>query len=1575
MKMIKMLALLAGAVLTGGVWAHEGYNGLTYSISDEIRPGEMTTRFVKAKEYADANHVPMLIFWGESSCAICNGFEKAIAAEPKFYEWLAKRKYIMTFNINYGTKSEYGLYAEDCKASERFTNNLKSGKLPTMAIYWPADPDMKKPDCWDKAQNDNRGEVVRFPGRPDYMLFRSDADKEGGRVFQLMRNMDYFCGTYSSYDGGEFACSGTEYDRYECEAGTTNVTVELIRENVSNETSNKLVVEYPDGTRATNVVDWAVGDSNKVVSVDVTVGGLKNAGRQATLLLKAADGSVHATNHVAYVEQANSAMNPLWKSERSASDLQFGEWTMDLNCATQKVAQTPGDAYTLVLVTGALWCPNCSNFERNFQTLSDGPGEKPWFVQWAESNKVALAMIDVPPLTGGTVMTPTLLSKEVGTGYFDKDGKKVSVPKSGLGYLSRKGISDEDAAAQLAENCRLARTFTELGGFIRPEDTEDSSCNGYRPRVPCFYLLRKDGTCAARISRFTFPTTPVEADRQWYDNYEKRFDEMLAIAGKGATAHSDATEVENDYPGVHSIPLRANGGSASSELSSADLRDTFKLEGFGGNASLAVTVRGESPAKVKVSFWQIGNGSTNVVTVDDVPAVETDNLNCNGGKGITLARDLPAGEYYVKVCAANIGPDNAYLDHEFSPTNATPNNFIAYSVKSEIVLKPSESVATTVAAEGTNVVSILLEKGVTYRIEGLDFNSEANSNALEWVTGGDGLLFSAKSGGAVELFLAANGGEITYQKWVPGTVGFAPVEGKSEVDAKETDDVNVTYRRVGGSSGSVTVKVSLNLDETDFFYDYAPDAGVNTKELPRFKINGVSTNEWSETVEWPDDGRPLESCASNILVTAGEFESQKISQYFGPGKVVFDLEIVSQTEAGVCTNAVDYGRFTINFTDNDTPSAGRIQVTKCEDREWAKKQTVYAREDEEVKVILSRIDAAEGAVSASIKKNVGSVVLGGDYDERLGVIWRNRDMLPKTVTVTNLPPAGKSVKLTLKAESPLKVNSSSNSVTIVSVADDAPAFEQEMSGRTIYRYVAVSNAYKVVGTKGGTLKFSKIFGKLPSGLKVDWNGDTANPEMIVTGVPTGKDGTAASAVYQVTETRGKTKVPGLTIVLDFRLVDPAISGGPAGEPLNASCAKSRTFKDLMVLQRKDDGTDELFGTLQLTLPANGKASAKLLCDRGSLSFKAKSWSGIACDDDGDYSCELACSKSGYSGWAIDVEAATNGSVSATLVTNGVRMISVAHSGVLWSKTHPATDCAGYYTVTFAGNKLEGGIADIKGPGKDYAPEGCAYLTLTMSASQAKSGTMKWAGLLPNGTKVSGSSVLAEYSAETVFLPFIKSASKDMLAGVLEIDRGAAAKEEASDCWTSVSFPMVDNDPLLPRWTHTEKSAKTDKGDFTVRFKPYGGIYDSSLDLSCCCTNQRATSTMDLSVLLPNLGSDFYGAFDAVEPITVEVKDTTIMRKDSSGGNNKITLSFSRKTGVVSGKFELYCGTEGKKLSAKYQGVVQLGFGGACGCETNPQPFVNGFWYVTDKIETDKGTGTYISVKRGGRMEIDVPKVQ
>ena len=1544
----KVIAAILAALLQGGVWADTADTGIieetgfTWSKTGPVVPGEWTSRYDEAMEMAKTDAIPLIAFFARRSCGNCKELER-LFVEPQTVQWFKRRKFILLCGI----EGESG-------ASKVVKLSQKGSTLPFVGLYWDRNGDGKS----DGKDGEVNNKEVRRGGS-----WKGKTSKD------LMDWVESYFRDYNVYDGGQFEASDTEGDRLECEDGTTSVPVVLRRENGTGASSNKLVVRYPNGSCVTNAVAWAAGDTNKVVDVNVASAGFTADGQKIELELLSVEGIATGTNHITYAKRENSAANPLWTTERTdpyangvAPTLAFGEWTMDLVAAKHLAEQEGG--FTLVSIQGSMWCPDCANTDRNFLEVKNAAGENV-FRQWARANKVALVAMDVPNYsasgsTPDSVASPTIFSKKAfattlaRAREYPESGADPAltnaIVRSGLGYLTRKGATDAQAAAVMADFHRLAVTNTEQGGFHRPEDT-----NAYRTGVPIFVLLRSDGSVAARFTRFA-SVSPMAADRANVETYLKRFDEMLAIAGAGASAHADATEIANNYPGSGAVPLLANGGLANGELCYADTRDTFRLEGFGGNALLRAVVRGECEAKVTVSFWQVAGGATNVVQIEGQPAVATGKLS--DVDGVALERNLPAGEYYVDVQLAD-DPSAPGL------TDAT-TNFVSYSVASSIVLAPSECAATAAAAEGTNVVSILLEAGVTYRIEGLDFDSVANSNALEWVTGGDGLLFRAKAGGTPELVLAENGGEITYQKWMPGTVGFEPVDGKGEITVKETDEVCVSYRRANGASGSVTVKVSLNIDETDFFYDWAPDADWSSKMLPRFKINGASTTNWSETVEWLDDGRPLESCVSNFVVTPGEFETQKISQYFGPGKVVFDLEIVSQTAAGVYTNTVDFGRFTINFTENQKPSAGRVEITKC-DREWAKKLTVYARESEEVKVMLSRIDAAEGPVFADLTASGGSVKLGGDYDDILGVTWGNRDSLPKTVTVTNLPSAGKSVKLTLAATAPLKVSSSAKSVTIVSVADDAPRFELDMAGSTVYRYVAVSNVYAVTGTQGGELTFKKVSGSLPSGLKAVWNGDTAKPAMVITGVPTGKDGTEASAVFQVTETRGKTKVPGLAITLDFRLVDPAVSGGPGGAPLNASCAKSRTFKDLMVLQQMDDDTIELFGTMQLTLPSNGKASAKLLCETGTVSFAAKSWSGIAAEGDGSYTCTLV-GKSAFSDWEVEVEALTNGAIRAELFIGGADAVSmpIEHSGVQWSSTHSASNWAGTYTVTFDDNKI-GGFPDISGPGAGYASDGHAYLVLTMTSSQAKTGTMKWAGVLPNGTKVSGSSVLSEKGAEAAHLPFVKTSSKDGFSGVLAIERGGAGKEK-DECWESVSCPMEDKVPLLTRWRHAEKSKKTDKGDFTARFRPYGGIYDSNLDLGCCCEIQRTTSDMSLTVDQPRRASDYYGEFGPVEPVTVTIGDQEMRIPD--GGPNGITLKFNRKTGVVSGKFSLYDAL-GKKISAAYQGVVQLGFGNACGCAENPQPFVNGFWYVTDKIGYGDGN-KFLSVKRGGRLVIDVP---
>ena len=219
--------------------------------------------------------------------------------------------------------------------------------------------------------------------------------------------------------------------------------------------------------------------------------------------------------------------------------------------------------------------------------------------------------------------------------FVKPDGSPTNaMMRSGLGYLTRKGVSDADAAAILERNWRLVSTDTDKGGFHRPEDT-----NKFRTNVPIFVLLRKDGAVAARLTYFGKWSSPM-AGFNW-DNAIKRFDEMLEIA-KDTGDHADPTEIENDDATTTPLSFRANGGSAYGEISHTDFQDVFKLEGVGGNALQKVTVDGASDAVVSVQFMKLNAEGKS----EAVGTAATGKLS----EGVVLEQTFTeAGDYFVKV--------------------------------------------------------------------------------------------------------------------------------------------------------------------------------------------------------------------------------------------------------------------------------------------------------------------------------------------------------------------------------------------------------------------------------------------------------------------------------------------------------------------------------------------------------------------------------------------------------------------------------------------------------------------------------------------------------------------------------------------------------------------------------------------------------------------------------------------------------------------------------------------------------------------------------------------------------------
>ena len=241
-----------------------------------------------------------------------------------------------------------------------------------------------------------------------------------------------------------------------------------------------------------------------------------------SLRLLDADGAVAETNAVHFVADEVSARCPLWKTERTAETLDFGEWTADYDAATNKVARADGAAYTLVNVQGSLWCPDCVRTEANFLDLADETGLNR-FCAWAKARQIALVAADIPNFNGPDV------TNRSGATLFTREAYMVGGSgRSGRAYLSRKAISDEDAQAALTAFHHLASANTAQGGFHRPEDRKAN-----RTGVPIFVLVRKDGTVAGRFTRFA-AVSPTEADRGHFGAYVQRIEELIARDGEAA---------------------------------------------------------------------------------------------------------------------------------------------------------------------------------------------------------------------------------------------------------------------------------------------------------------------------------------------------------------------------------------------------------------------------------------------------------------------------------------------------------------------------------------------------------------------------------------------------------------------------------------------------------------------------------------------------------------------------------------------------------------------------------------------------------------------------------------------------------------------------------------------------------------------------------------------------------------------------------------------------------------------------------------------------------------------------------
>ena len=369
---------------------------------------------------------------------------------------------------------------------------------------------------------------------------------------------------------------------------------------------------------------------------------------------------------------------------------------------------------------------------------------------------------------------------------------------------------------------------------------------------------------------------------------------------------------------------------------------------------------------------------------------------------------------------------------------------------------------------------------------------------------------------------------------------------------------------------------------------------------------------------------------------------------------------------------------------------------------------------------------------------------------------------------------------------------------------------------------------------------------------------------------------------------------------------------------------------------------------KLTIPANGRASATYVSTDGQISLSAKNWSAVN-PETGALTATLKGTGK-YSDWLLEVVAAADWTVEVVL-SNADGVVGTASlTGIVWSADNKATAYKGYYTVTLP-------VTSLDAEADELAYTGSGYVTIDITSANAlKKGEAKWAGILPNGTAISGTIVLTP-RAGVASMPIYYSSSKDVVAGVVEILENAESQKEESAVYLSVTSA----DGIS--WSHIEPEGS--EASFTATLSPAGGLLDSSDSLEeCCIENFSGTTNMWLSV-------------EGTDDATIVTIGTSSVKVDKTANPLSASLGYKAKTGILRGSVKV----DGKTLTLR--GVVLVGIGGCNACsagsgETSYPLFNCTAWRTESVVYEAKGVGgkpltRKLNVKCGVKAKIDSEK--
>ena len=727
------------------IWAGYAY---------EVPPGWLND-FAAATNEAARTHKPLVLYWGNQGCTQCDAFTLTVKGQ-NFREWMAQRPYIFCY-----TKGSNHADDPDNPGSRDFARTA-AGKREGLSAY-PFICLYRVKENGDIQAKNFSGVYTRY-----YMPIYKETFWES-----ISATIDDYFASYLAGDELHFHVADTEMDRLEAEPDTKWIDVPVSRRSSApGVSSSKLRVNFSDGPKIFQTIVWDEGETNKLVRVNLDVEGFVfQAGKRISLTLYNQQDEEQAKTYIYQVaEKENGPVNPYWIGERTVDTLQFGEWTMDLDAATNLAARTQG-ASTLVFFTGALWCPHCRPLESEVL-------ESERFRNWARTNKVALVTIDNPRRSPNDNF-----AQYAANGYGDVSSvpngaaptllrfvRDTRTGASGASYRTRKMIGEAEAEAVLRRNHELGYP----GGYFHAPSS-------FRTGYPTLILLGGNGKIRGRF-------TANESAERTYDLNENmaRFEEFLTLASTGTP--------DDSYTPTTSLSHRT-GQETDLSLSIHQAERVYRLENLRAGRLSVNTVANSSSNTVvyrleRLKTISLRRRGTDGEIVETVPYAVSETVAEGTG---SLEHEVSGNEtYHLRVSSFADAATAFYC-------SAGRDTVMNVRFGSSVTIRPEDDENAETAAAGT--YRFLVEEGSYYRFSGFS----GVTGAVESVAG-EPEFYLAVSDGIAEC-VATNGAEIAYRIWKPGEIAFAEAQ-QRVVTADGTATVRVV--RIGGFCGAARVLVTAN---------------------------------------------------------------------------------------------------------------------------------------------------------------------------------------------------------------------------------------------------------------------------------------------------------------------------------------------------------------------------------------------------------------------------------------------------------------------------------------------------------------------------------------------------------------------------------------------------------------------------------------------------------------------------------------------------------------------------------------------------------------------------------------------